>query len=87
MLFHSKTEPQSLRGFRQQSFISCSYYMYFMGQQRSPINCSSSETTISKWYYARGEKKRVLLSLTLAIKCSGLEVNKYHCHLQLIGQK
>jgi len=45
-----------------------------MGQQRSPINCSSSETTISKWYYARGEKKRVLLSLTLAIKCSGLEV-------------
>lgn len=48
--------------------------MYLMGQQRSPINCSSSETIISKWYYARGGKKRVLQSLTLAIKCSGLEV-------------
>lgn len=76
MLFHSKMELQSLRDFREQNFISCSWYMYFMGQERNTINCSSSETTISKLFLSvpEGRKKRTLQSLTLAIKFSGLEV-------------
>ena len=87
ILHHNKMKPHSLRDVRQPSFISCSYYMYFVGQQRSPINRGSSRLPLQRCSLRcqRGGERAVHSHINSEMPWPGR--NRHHCLLLPIGQK